>query len=146
MLDRLSPLPSTTLGSRELRLRLRLRLRPFAPRKSGPYRSLYWGAPRGAWPTRSSHYGVAADVGPAPELAAAARAPRCCAALLALAPALLRQRGRRLRLWPSTLRRTPAAAASTGSGDSAAANTSTFLLAYKEPQRSQILDWMFKPG
>ena len=23
--------------------------------------------------------------------------------------------------------------------------TSTFLLAYKEPQRSQILDWMFKP-
>ena len=24
--------------------------------------------------------------------------------------------------------------------------TSTFLLAYKEPQRSQILDWMFKPG
>ena len=24
--------------------------------------------------------------------------------------------------------------------------TSTFLLAYKEPQRSQIMDWMFKPG
>ena len=24
--------------------------------------------------------------------------------------------------------------------------TSTFLLAYKEPQRSEIIDWMFKPG
>lgn len=24
--------------------------------------------------------------------------------------------------------------------------TSTFLLAYKEPQRSEIMDWMFKPG
>ena len=31
-------------------------------------------------------------------------------------------------------------------GISGGGATSTFLLAYKEPQRSEILDWMFKPG